>query len=149
MPIARPLSALALSFVVTLPSLVSAADEAPAPEAARIEISLSDAEGHTVSMVGQHLSWNDTHRLHEAADDHRYDVAIAVKKGDAGKLTVALTYEKDGATIVERHDVRAKLAEPVKLASKAGDSTVVFVVRAEPPRGKLEVGGSDDPLGGL
>lgn len=143
----RPLSALALSLVVTLPSFAIAAEQTPAPEAARIEIQLSDAEGQRVEMIGQHLSWNETHRLAEKVDDHSYDVAIAVKRAESGKLTVALTYEKDGAKIVEKRDVRAKLAEPVKLT--AGDAQVVFVVKAEPPREKLEVGGTDDPLGGI
>jgi len=146
MPIARPLSALALSLLVTLPLAASAAD-APAPESARVEIRLSDAEGNTIEMIGEHLAYGDTHRLLETIDDHRHDVAIAMKRSDDGKLTVAFTYALDGAKVVERHDVPAKLAEPVKIATKGGQ--VVFVVKAEAPREKLEVDGSDDPLGGL
>jgi hypothetical protein len=148
MPLTRLPSAFALSLLASLPSFAFAADS-PAPEAARVEIALSDADGNTVEMVGQNLSWNQTHRLRESVDDHQYGVSIAMKRGEGDKLTIALSYERDGAMVVERHDVRAKLAEPVRLASKAGDAQVVFVVRAEPPRGKLDVGGSDDPLGGI
>lgn len=142
----RSLSVVAFCWIAVLPVTVAAAD-APAPEAARVEIALSDADGNTVQMVGQHLSWNDTHHLLETVGDRHHDVAIAMKRADDGKLSVALTYELDGAKVVERRNLKATLTEPVRIASEGGE--VVFVVRAEPPRAKIEVGGTDDPLGGL
>lgn len=143
-----PVVLLCLASVSSF-SVSARAAEATAPSTARVAIELSDAQGHTVQLQGEHLSWGETHRIANTVDDHRHSVAIAVTRADDGVLSVALTYERDGAKVIERKRVRASVAEPVRLATEDGDAQVVFVVEAEAPREKLEVDGSDDPLGGL
>lgn len=141
----RPLCAAALVFTA-LPQSADAA-EAVAPASARVEIHLHDATGADIDLVGEHLSWNETHRLASTVGEHRHAVAIAIEPSDDGALAVALTYERDGATVVQRKRLTANIAEPVTLVE--GEASVLFVVRAEAPRAKLEIDGSDDPLGGI
>lgn len=141
----RSLLAAALVFTA-LPRSADAA-ESVAPTSARVEIHLHDAAGADIDLVGEHLRWNETHRLATTVGEHRHAVAIAIEPTDDGAVSVALTYERDGATVVERKRLTASMAEPVELVE--GEASVLFVVRAEAPRAKLEIDGSDDPLGGI
>lgn len=117
---------------------------------AQLDVIVKSTEGTKVRLGARQVAWDGTATLRKSAGDHEHAVEISMRRSaDGGRIHVDLSYAVDGATLVASQDLDAALAQSVRVASADGKAEVVFVIKAEAPRERIEIDDSDDPLGGL
>jgi hypothetical protein len=132
--------------VVPFATPASAAEQVE--EKARVDVTVKPADGDSVHLAASHVAWDGSTTLKKAADDHEHAVEISMRRVD-DRIKLTLSYALDGAVVVTTQDLSASIATPVKIASPDGKAEVVFTVKAEAPRKKIEVADGDDPISGV
>jgi hypothetical protein len=143
----RLVATLALgTAIVPLATPAAAAEQVEAK--ARVDVTVKSTEGDSVHLAASHVAWDGSATLRKSADDHEHAVEISMRRVE-DRVKVTLSYALDGAVIVTTQDLSATIATPVTIASPDGKSEVVFTVKAEAPRKKIEIDGGEDPISGV
>lgn len=125
----------------------AAAQDGAAEASAIVRVSLLDDAGHEIPLGGPTLSFEQSTSFTTTVGDHEHAVTLSLHRGpDAESVALGLEYAKDGGTVIAAKQLRAQLGKPASLRSADGSAKLVVLVS---PRGKLDVGDSDDPLDGM
>jgi hypothetical protein len=123
------------------------AEQQKGEERARVSVTLADAGGGQISLVDQPVRWAETATLMAKVGEHEHKVQLTLRQGDdKASVKAVLKYAKDGKTVIQEKDIGARVTEPKRIESSDGQASVTFVVQV--PRGKIEIGDTDDPLAG-
>ena len=114
---------------------------------ARVSVTVADANGGQISLVDQPVRWSETATLTAKVGEHEHKVQLTLRPGeDKASVKAVLKYAKNGKTVIQEKDLGARVTEPKRVESSDGQASVTFVVQV--PRGKIEVGDTNDPLAG-
>lgn len=143
---------LALLVATSVPAFAfaapahAAATDTKAEAASQVEIGVTIAHAGSTAKAKAVTAMDSEARISVSADDHRHDLRVTVTEV-AEKLSVKVTYKRDGKAVVKKKSITAKSG----VASiEAGGSTVTFkLAKAAPKRARIEMPDSDDPLAGV
>jgi hypothetical protein len=158
MPIFARVGLLGRSFLVlsclgvalpaaSVPAIALAAAEA---ERTVVDVELELRAGDAViGSTSRRLELDHETKLDLDDDGHAHNVKLKVRKVEGSKLSLQLSYERDGATMIERVEVQASADQPKIVRSKDGSVALSLVLAPKAIAKKIDAPTTNDPLAGV
>jgi hypothetical protein len=126
-------------------------DASVAVTKAEVEVRILQEGGSQVALPEHSLDLGQDAELVAQHDGHEHRIKMNVTtKGDSvEQVRVALGYQRDGSTVIERKEIDARSNAPAVLASSDGQTKIEVTVKPKIPRAKIDMPDGNDPLDGV